>query len=103
MENAHCRAYLRRGVLGSTARDVVTDFSKSDGDKIDVSLWDAKPSVAGVQHWSFVASFSGVPGQVRFDAATHLVLLDQNGDKQADFQIELAGVVSLGAGDFVLA
>jgi serralysin len=89
--------------LGSTARDVVADFSKSDGDKLDVSAWDAKPSVAGVQHWGFVASFSGQAGQVRFDAASHLVLFDQNGDKQADFQVELTGVAALSASDFVLA
>jgi Ca2+-binding RTX toxin-like protein len=89
--------------LGSTARDVVADFSKTDGDKLDVSAWDAKPSVTGVQHWSFVASFSGAAGQIRFDAGAHLALFDQNGDKQADFQIELTGVASLSASDFALA
>jgi serralysin len=82
---------------------VIADFSKTDGDKLDLSAWDAKPGLAGVQPWSFVASFSGVPGQIRFDAANHLALFDQNGDKQADAQIELTGVAALSASDFVLA
>ena len=68
-----------------------------------MSAWDAKSSVAGFQHWSFVTSFTGAGAQIRFDAANHLVLFDQNGDKQADFQIELTGVSALAASDFILA
>jgi uncharacterized delta-60 repeat protein len=88
--------------LGGAARDLITDFSVSQGDKLDLSAMDAKPGKAGIQSWSFVADFTGTAGQVSFDEANHLALFDRNGDGQADVQVELAGVSSLAASDFVL-
>lgn len=99
--------FLYKDILdtGNTAatRDLVVDFSRADGDKLDLSLLDANPAQAGIQPWRFAAHFSGQAGQLSFDAGSHLVLFDRDGDKHADLAIELAGVAPLAGGDFVLA
>jgi Ca2+-binding RTX toxin-like protein len=97
--------YTAASETGASAatRDIITDFSTAQGDKIDVKAIDANTVLAGKQSWSFVTNFTGAAGQVKFDAASHLVLFDQNGDKAAEFAIELAGVSSLTAADFVFA
>lgn len=85
--------------LNAKTRDVITDFSK--GDKIDIKALDANMIKEGIQPWSFVNTFTGVPGQISFDKAHHLVLFDQDGNKSADFSIELTGVASLVDTDFI--
>ena len=70
---------------------------------IDVHAMDADLGTGGIQPWSFVAKFTGADGQVSFSASSHLVLFDQDGDKAADFSIELTGVSSLSASDFIFA
>lgn len=88
---------------GKTAatRDVITDFSHAQGDKLDVHAIDANTKAAGTQAWLLVAGFTGKPGQVVFNPTSHLVLFDQNGDKAADFSISLTGVTSLAEPDFI--
>ena len=76
-------------------RDVITDFTRGS-DRIDVSALNAS---------SFIGSalFSGVAGQLRtvnFDGTT-IIELDSNGDRLADFQIELTGLMPLGFSDFL--
>ena len=88
--------------VGATMRDLIQDFSSAQGDKIDVKAIDANSKLAGTQQWTFAANgFTGVAGQVSFDATNHWVQFDQNGDKVADMQIELLGVTTLAATDFV--
>jgi pectate lyase len=87
-----------------TGRDVVTDFAP--GDRIDLSRIDARPDITGDQAFSFIGEmpFTGSRGQVHFvrqDGVT-LVEADVNGDRVADFQLELAASVALRAGDFIL-
>ncbi len=84
------------------ARDVIADFSTADGDQIDVKAIDANPVLAGDQAFKLVSTFTGAAGQMRFDTADHLVQFDQNGDGVADFEIEVIGVNSMTAADFVL-
>jgi hypothetical protein len=98
--------YTAAADTGKTAatRDVITDFSHAQGDQIDVHAIDANLQLPGSQAWTFATTgFTGTAGQVAFDAANHLALFDQNGDKSADFSIELAGVNALVAGDFVFS
>jgi Ca2+-binding RTX toxin-like protein len=92
------------------ARDVVLDFVQGS-DKIDLSGIDAAADVAGNQAFSFIGAnaFSGVDGQLRFqeyDASSGnytLVQGDLNGDRVADFEIQLNGELpDLRATDFVL-
>ncbi len=109
--------FLFRGVrdtLKGGARDVIQDFSHAEGDKIDLSVIDANGTVTGNGSFSFQtskgAAFTGVKGQLHYfqtDAAgtasdRTVIEGDINGDKTADFQIELTGLKTLVSGDFVL-
>lgn len=79
------------------ARDVITTFRH--GDKIDLREIDANTLAAGDQAFSYIgnAAFSGVAGQLRFDAGgvsptgvkTFIIFADTNGDGAADFGIQL--------------
>jgi len=90
--------------LGAANRDIITDFKA--GDKIDVSHLDANLSTPSLDHWAFVTSFTGTGvGQVLFDKtdpAHPLVVFDEGGNGVADYQIELTGVTSLTAANFIL-
>uniref|UniRef100_UPI003784E0B3 calcium-binding protein n=1 Tax=Inquilinus sp. TaxID=1932117 RepID=UPI003784E0B3 len=97
------------GVSHSTpgAADIIQDFSSADHDLIDLSAIDASSKAGGNQAFSFIGTgaFDGHAGELRIeliDASTLLVQADVNGDKAADFQIEVHGVDSLAATDFVL-
>lgn len=88
--------YLSDGDSGvGPARDVITDFAQGS-DLIDLSALNASKFIGS-------GSFSGQAGQVRyasFDGAT-IIELDSNGDRLADFQIELENNVALRFGDFL--
>jgi serralysin len=87
------------------ARDRITGFSQIEGDRIDLSAIDA---IAGGTDdaftWLAGAAFSGAAGQLRFSTTTAITLVDGdlNGDRIADFQIELTGVIQLTVSDFML-
>ncbi|GAA4001641.1 cadherin domain-containing protein [Sphingomonas humi] len=87
------------------AVDQITDFSRAQNDKISLSAIDANALVAGDQSFSFIGSndFTGAAGQLRTyvaDAKT-FVAGDVNGDKVADFIIDL-GSATVTASDFLL-
>jgi Ca2+-binding RTX toxin-like protein len=90
---------LDSGVVG-TARDRIVDFEV--GDHIDLS---GVATEAGVG-FEFIegAAFSGVAGQVRQYAAgaSTVIAGDIDGDCRADFQINVAGAVTLQDSDFIL-
>jgi len=100
---------------GKTAstRDVITDF-KTGEDKLDLSTIDASSRSTGDQAFRFVSKpggpFSGAAGELRFFQEDRsgtandrtIVHGDVNGDRIADFQIELSGLKTLTAGDFLL-
>lgn len=85
-----------------TAGDIIGDF-ETGIDKIDLSLIDASTLVAGDQAFAYVGSdvFTAA-GQLRFDAASHSLLGDVNGDMVADFTIQLPTINSLSQDDFLL-
>ena len=88
--------------------EVITDFSSNDKDKIDLAGIDADTSQAKDQAFSkpvMGAEFSGVftkAGQLFFDTTDHILYGSVNNDGAASFAIQLNGVSSLVAGDFVL-
>ena len=97
------------GETGKTlfTRDVIKDFTHFQGDDIDLSTIDAKVGVLGNQKFAFIGqgAFTGDKGQLhyRFEGpAKTIVEGDVNGDRQADFQIELTGHKVLVLGDFIL-
>ncbi len=75
-----------------TRRDVITDLSKSDGDKIDLSAIDANENIEEDQAFSFIgqSAFSAA-GQLRIIQSGSSAILegDTDGDGTADFSIEL--------------
>lgn len=77
------------------ARDRVTDFTKGE-DRIDVSALNAAK-------WIGTGSFTGQAGQMRYASfdGTTIVELDSNGDRIADWQLELNGTVTLAFSDFL--
>ena len=107
-------AVAESGILVTT-RDVINDFTHNAtlalSDRIDVSTIDANGALSGdVFSWIGTAAFTGVAGQLHYraeDAAgtandKTIVEGDTDGNKIADFQIELTGLKALVAADFVL-
>ena len=90
------------GLLAST-RDVIADFT--NGDKIDLSAIDAKAGFGGNDAFTFIGGVANLTlakanGAVWFDNGVVYASTDR--DLAAEFQIELTGVSSLTAADFVL-
>ncbi|MFM2067523.1 MAG: hypothetical protein RLZZ584_2432 [Pseudomonadota bacterium] len=78
--------------LVGAKHDVITDFGQ--GDMIDLSQIDAIVGTSTDDAFSYIGTdaYTGVAGQLQFDAATGNLSGDVNGDGAADFEINLAGV-----------
>ncbi|MEO7221788.1 MAG: calcium-binding protein, partial [Devosia sp.] len=97
----------------SSKRDIIKDFQHLS-DRIDLSTIDANAFTAGNGKFKFVATegsrFKGVAGELIWDQKdvsgtgkdVTLVSGDINGDKIADFTLELTGLISLTKADFIL-
>ncbi len=96
---------------GAGVRDIITDFTPGQ-DRIDLSAIDANTKLAGNQAFKFLgtAAFTSAPGGLVYrqfnEAGTAnditIVYGDVDGDKLADFQIELSGLKTLTAANFIL-
>jgi hypothetical protein len=90
----------------SKGRDTIYDFSRKQGDMIDLSGIDADRSLDGDQAFTFIgrAGFHGLEGELRYSKIKGGVMLqaDVNGDAKADFAVVLKGVSSLLQSDFLL-
>jgi serralysin len=85
--------------IGS-GRDVISDFSSLQGDKIDLSKFDANVLTATLNKFSFIDSNEfTTAGQLRF--VDHILYGNVNGDLGADFEIQLVGVNTLNATDLI--
>ena len=84
------------------ARDSILDFL-SGTDKIDLSAIDGNANVAGVQGFNYIGAtaFSNVAGQLRL--ANGVLFGDTTGNGVSNFQIDLNGLASLAAADFIFA
>ncbi|WP_434563972.1 M10 family metallopeptidase C-terminal domain-containing protein [Pseudomonas sp. R1-6] len=82
------------------AGDVILDFSRLQGDKIDLSKLDANALTPVFNKFSFIdaSEFTGA-GQLRF--VDHVLYGNVNGDLNADFEIQLVGVNTFNSGDLV--
>ncbi|VVN17749.1 Serralysin [Pseudomonas fluorescens] len=81
-------------------RDVITDFSSLQGDKIDLTHFDANLLTAGFNGFTFIdGNDFTAAGQVRF--SDHILSGNVSGGPGADFEIQLVGVNSLSANDLV--
>lgn len=88
------------------APDLVTDFNRSQADRIGLSDIDARTNAGGNNAFTFIgtSAFSGVSGQLRYEQSggSTFVSGDVNGDRIADFQIQLQGTIALTSADFIL-
>ncbi|WP_397418244.1 right-handed parallel beta-helix repeat-containing protein [Phenylobacterium sp.] len=95
---------FRAADLGATDR--ILDFSRSEGDKINLSPIDANTSLAGDQRFTFVGSnaFTKTAGELRAVVSNGNTTLmgDTNGDGLADFQLVMVGNGTMQAADFIL-
>lgn len=97
----------------SSTRDVIKDFQHGI-DLLDFGNIDANGSAVGLGAFVFIAQngagFTGHRGELRWGqvnlpGTSHdrtVIQGDINGDKHADFQLELTGLKTLTAGDFIV-
>ena len=94
------------GGLTPSTCDRIIDFTRSDGDRIDLSAVDASSLASGDQAFSFIgtAAFSGAAGELRYEqvGANTYVYGDTDGDGAADIMLRLDGTHALVGGDFVI-
>ena len=92
-------------VVGADA-DIVTDFSRAQGDRIDLMGIDANSSAAGDQAFSFIgnAAFGHHAGELRYyqQSGVTYVAGDTNGDGVADFAVRIDGLFTIHASDLML-
>lgn len=88
-----------------TARDIIKAFNGLEGDRIDLTAIDANDLLGGDQAfiWRGTAPFSGLQGELRhFVSGPDCIVQGTVTGAAAGFEIKVAGVTSLGAGDFRL-
>jgi Ca2+-binding RTX toxin-like protein len=88
------------------ARDTIFDFSRDDGDQIDLASIDANGKKHGNGTFDLIErhQFTGAHGELRYghhDGDT-VIYGDIDGDKKADLSIVLHGTVNLADVDFLL-
>ncbi|MGV0761328.1 calcium-binding protein [Tistrella mobilis] len=87
-------------------RDIITDFSQIEGDRIDLRSIDADTTTAGKQAFVFIGDggYTGVAGELRLAAVSGGSMLygDIDGDRRSDFAIMLTGVTGLTPEAFLL-
>ncbi len=86
------------------AWDVILDFSSPEGDKIDLRGVDADAVRPGLQSFAYIGGAAFGPdatGQLRFDSATHMLYGSTDADADAEFAIELVGLITLDARDIM--
>ncbi|WP_337191056.1 calcium-binding protein [Qipengyuania vulgaris] len=95
--------------MGSSAAtaDRISDFSRAQGDKINLWSIDANATLAGNQAFTFIgtSAFGNVVGQMRYvsdGTGGVIVQLDTNGDGVADHFLALSNVTDLQSSDLVL-
>ena len=91
---------------GSANLDMIADFRRSSGDKIDLSGIDADITRAGDQSFDFIgdAHFSKHAGELRYMARSDgaYVYGDVDGDGQVDLAIQIANLDIVRVADFIL-
>lgn len=91
---------VSHALVNATRADIVEDFHRVEGDKIDLRSMDADTRTLGNQAFHFVANFTNHAAEVRFDG--QFATGDVNGDGVADFRVLMVGVTSMLATDFLL-
>lgn len=85
--------------IGAGNRDIIWDFSQSEGDKINLSAF------AGTFAFLGTAAFTGgAAPEVRYatEGSNTIISVNANNDTTTDFEIQLNGNIALTASDFLL-
>jgi serralysin len=95
---------LSDSTVAAAGRDTIADFSHAQHDRIDLSPIFASLNFGGAYDFIGGKKFDGHSSEVRFEhhGSDTLVMIDDNGDKTADFEILLDGHLNLVKGDFML-
>lgn len=92
--------------IASAGQDTVFDFSRKDGDKIDLKAIDANTKADNDQGFAFISTekFHKKAGELRYEkkAGDTFVSGDINGDGKADFSIRFDASISFVKADFLL-
>lgn len=92
--------------VSSSARDTIYDFSRKQGDRIDLKAIDADKTAGGNQAFTFIGSekFNEKAGELRYqkNGGDTFVLGDVNGDGKSDFAIKVDASLNLTKADFLL-
>lgn len=107
---ANADFFIFRSIKDSTTktsgRDTILDFSRKEGDHIDLKLIDADSTVKHNQKFEFIGThkFNKDAGELRYQKKNGDTFIygDTNGDGKADFSIEIDHSLKLKAGDFIL-
>ncbi|MCJ8051847.1 type I secretion C-terminal target domain-containing protein [Shinella curvata] len=97
---------IGESTVGASGRDFITDFSRSQGDKIDLSAIDARTATSKNDAFTFIGekAFSDKAGELRYfhKSGDTFVSGDVDGDGKADFALRLDKTIDLVKGDFIL-
>jgi Ca2+-binding RTX toxin-like protein len=90
----------------SSGRDTITDFSRSQGDKIYLKAIDANTGLNNDQAFTFIDTqkFHNKAGELRYEIKNGATFIygDVDGDGGADFSIALDLSLAIKAADFIL-
>jgi len=93
------------GENGASA-DRISDFSRADGDRIDLATVDANVTSPGDNAFVFIGEdrFFGLAGQLRYEVrnGSTYVYGDVNGDAIGDFAIQIVGELTLILSDLIV-
>ncbi len=102
------RFRFQQSALGPAATTATTmeDFSRTDGEKLDLALIDAIAGTVTNDAFSFIgtAAFNGTPGQLRWEdqGSVRLIQGNVNNDTVADLTIFVKAAGPVDANWFVL-
>lgn len=92
--------------IKAPGRDRIEDFDRAGGDKVDLSALDANIHIPGDQAFVMLGTggFTGAGGELRYATSDGIPRLygDIDGDRKADFCIEIKGVAELLDTDLIL-
>lgn len=91
--------------VGKAGRDIITDFSRSQRDKIQLDVMDADVKKSGDQDFTFIGTKAfTAAGQIRYEkiGGDTIVYGNIDSDKTAEFAFVLDLSISLKASDFIL-
>lgn len=97
---------ISHSTVAKAGQDTIVDFSKAQGDRINLSAIDANALFLLNQEFTFIgtAAYSKTAGELRYGISNGQTTIsgDIDGNGQADFRIFLNGSIALQTSDFIL-